>query len=52
VLTLGVRGNTISGRVVQRQRVPVIDGHRQPSTGSRWDIWWVSGRGKRYFLCN
>jgi hypothetical protein len=50
VLRLAVRGNSISGRVVRRQRVPVFDKHRLPSTGSRWDIRWVSGGGKtRYF---
>jgi hypothetical protein len=46
VLRLAVRGNSISGRVVRRQRVPVFDKHRLPSTGSRWDIRWVSGDGK------
>jgi hypothetical protein len=51
VLRLAVRVNSISGRVVRRQRVPVFEGHRLPSTGSRWDIRWVSGRGKRGFLC-
>jgi hypothetical protein len=49
VLRLAVRGNSISGRVVRRQRVPVFEGHRLPSTGSRWDIRWVSGRGKTIF---
>jgi hypothetical protein len=44
VLTLGVRGNTISGRGVRRQRVSVFEGHRLPSTGSRWDMRCVSGR--------
>jgi hypothetical protein len=37
-LTLAVRGNTISGRVVRRQRVVVFERHRMPSTRSRWDI--------------
>jgi hypothetical protein len=50
VLRLAVRGNSISGRVVRRQRVPVFEGHRLPSTGSRWDIRWVSGRGKTWFF--
>jgi hypothetical protein len=35
VLRLAVRGNSISGRVVRRQRVPVFEGHRLPSTASR-----------------
>jgi hypothetical protein len=38
VLRLAVRGNSISGRVVRRQRVPVFEEHRLPSTASRWDI--------------
>jgi hypothetical protein len=38
VLRLAVRGKSISGRVVQRQRVPVFEGHRLPSTASRRDI--------------
>jgi hypothetical protein len=46
VLRLAVRGNSISGRVFRRQRVPVIEGHRLPSTANRWDKRWVSGRGK------
>jgi multisubunit Na+/H+ antiporter MnhE subunit len=50
VLRLAVRGNSISGRVVRRQRVPVFEGHRLPSTGSRWDIRWVSGGGKTRFF--
>jgi hypothetical protein len=27
----------------------VFERHRLPSTGSRWDIRWVSGRGKTSF---
>jgi hypothetical protein len=38
VLRLAVSGNSISGRVVRRQWVPVFEGHRLPSTGSRWDM--------------
>jgi hypothetical protein len=45
-LRLAVRRNSISGRVVRRQRVPVFDGHRIPSTESRWDKHRVSSRGK------
>jgi hypothetical protein len=41
-LRLVVGGNSVSGRVVRRQRVPVFDEHRLPSTGSRWDKRWVS----------
>jgi hypothetical protein len=51
VLRLAVRGNSISGRVVRRQRVPVFDKHRLPSTGSEWDIRWVSGGDKLRFFC-
>jgi hypothetical protein len=43
VVTFAVREITVSGRVVGRQRVPVIEWHRLPSTGSRWDIQWMSG---------
>jgi hypothetical protein len=50
VLRLAVRGNSISGRVVRRQRVPVFEWHRLLSTGSRWYIRWVSGRGKTLFV--
>jgi hypothetical protein len=39
-----VRGNSLCGRVVQRQRVPVFEEHRLPSTGSRRDIRQVSCR--------
>jgi hypothetical protein len=38
VLRLLVRGNSICGRVVRRQRVPVFETHRLPLTGSRWDM--------------
>jgi hypothetical protein len=40
VLRLAVRGNSICGGVVRRQRVPVFEGHRLASSGSRWDIRW------------
>jgi hypothetical protein len=50
-LRLAVRGNSLFGRVVRRQRVPVFDKHRLPLTGIRWDIRWVSGDGKlRFFV--
>jgi hypothetical protein len=42
VLNLADRVNSCSGRVARRQRVPVFEGHRLPSTGSRWDKRWVS----------
>jgi hypothetical protein len=51
VLRLAVRGNSISGRVVRRQRVPVFDKHRLPSTGSRWDIRWANDGGKTRIFC-
>jgi hypothetical protein len=51
VVTLAVTGNTISGRVFRRQRVPVFQRHRLPLTGSRWDIRWLSGRGKKPTFC-
>jgi hypothetical protein len=45
VLRLAVRGNSISGRVVRRLRVPVFERHRLPSTGSQREKRWVSLRG-------
>jgi hypothetical protein len=38
VVTLAVKGNTISGRFFLFQRVPEFHRHRLPLTGSRWDI--------------
>jgi hypothetical protein len=49
VLRLAVSVNSSSGRVFGFQRVPMFEGHRLPSTGSRWDIRWVSGGGKSIF---
>jgi hypothetical protein len=49
-LRLAVRGNSICGGVVRRQSVPVFEGHRLASTGSRWDIRWVSGGGKTWYF--
>jgi hypothetical protein len=46
VLRLAVRGNSIPDRVVRRQRVPLCEGHRLPSTGSRRVERWVSCRGE------
>jgi hypothetical protein len=48
-VTLAVRGNSISGGVVRRQRVPVFQRHRLALSGSRWDIRWLSGGGKTWF---
>jgi hypothetical protein len=45
VLRLAVGGNSSSGRVVRRQRVPVFEEHRLPSTASRRNIRQVSCRG-------
>jgi hypothetical protein len=50
VLRLSFMGNSYSDPVVRRQRVPVFEGHRLPSTGSRWDIRWVGCRGKTWFF--
>jgi hypothetical protein len=35
VLRVAVRGNSIPGRVVRRQKVPVFESNLLPSTGSR-----------------
>jgi hypothetical protein len=48
-VTLAVRGNSISGGVVRRQRLPVFQRHRLALSGSRWDIRWLSGGGKTWF---
>jgi hypothetical protein len=45
VLRLAVRENSISGQPFRRQRVPVFEKHRLPSTTSRRDIRQVSCRG-------
>jgi hypothetical protein len=50
LLRLAVRGNSISGRVVRRQRVLVFEEHRLPSTASRRDIRQVSCRGITCFF--
>jgi multisubunit Na+/H+ antiporter MnhE subunit len=48
VVTLAVKGNTISGRFFLFQRVPEFEGHRLPLTGSRWtyDGWSVVERSR------
>jgi hypothetical protein len=51
VVTLAVTGNTNSGRVFRRQRVPVFQRHRLPLTGSRWDIRWLIGRRTKPTFC-
>jgi hypothetical protein len=50
-VTLAVTGNTISGRVFRRQRVPEFQRHRLPLTGSRWDIRWLIGRRTKPTFC-
>jgi hypothetical protein len=50
-VTLAVTVNTFSGQVCRRQRVPVLQGHRLPLTGSRWDIRWLIGRGMKPTSC-
>jgi hypothetical protein len=44
VVTLVVRGDTISGQAFRRHRVPEFYRHRLPLTGSRWDIRWLIDR--------
>jgi hypothetical protein len=43
-------GNSTCGRIAGRQRVSVFEGHRLHSTGSRWDIRWVSSGGKSWLF--
>jgi hypothetical protein len=50
-VTLAVTENTSLGRVVQRQRMPVSGKHRLSLTRDRWDIRWLSGRGKSPTFC-
>jgi hypothetical protein len=50
-VTVAVTGNTISCQVGWRQMVLMSREHRLPLTGSRWDIRWLSGRGKTPTLC-
>jgi hypothetical protein len=50
-VTLPVTGNTISGPVFRRRRMPVFEWLRLPLTGNRWDIRWLSGRGKTPTMC-
>jgi hypothetical protein len=51
-VTLAVTGNTISGQLFRRYRMPVSEWLRLPWVGSRWDIRWLSGRGKTPTLCD
>jgi hypothetical protein len=50
-VTFAVTENTSAGRVFWRQRVLVSREHRLSLTGNRWDILWLSGRGKTPTLC-
>jgi hypothetical protein len=51
VVTVAVKGNTISGRVFRRQGVPEFKRHRLPLTGSRWDKRWLIGRRTKPTFC-
>jgi hypothetical protein len=50
-VTLAVSGNIISGRVVRRRRMQMGDRHKAPLAGCRWDMGWLSGRGKTPTFC-
>jgi hypothetical protein len=50
-VTLVVTGITFSCRVVWRRRMSVIEWLRWLLIGNRWDIRWLSGRGKGPTLC-
>jgi hypothetical protein len=50
-VTLAVTGNTIAAQVVWRQRVLKSWEHRLSLTESRWDIRWLSRRGKTPTSC-
>jgi hypothetical protein len=51
VVTVAVTGNTISGQVFRRLRVPEFERHRLPLTGSRWDKRWLIGRRTKPTFC-
>jgi hypothetical protein len=51
VVTLAVKGNTISGRFFGGMRVPEFKRHRLPLTGSRYDIRWLIGRRTKPTFC-
>jgi hypothetical protein len=48
---LAMTGNTTSGRIFRRQRVPVFQGHRLRFIGSRWGIRWLIGRRTKPTFC-
>jgi hypothetical protein len=50
-VTLALTGITMSDRVPRRQRMPVFEWHRLAIAGSRFDIRWLSGRGKTPIFC-
>jgi hypothetical protein len=50
-VTLAVTGSSISSHVFRRCRMTVFQMHRLPLTGSRWNIRWVSGRGRTPTVC-
>jgi hypothetical protein len=51
VVTLAVTGNTTFGAIVWSQRRQVFEWHRLTLTGVRFDIRWLSGRGKTLTIC-
>jgi hypothetical protein len=50
VVTFAVTRNTSSGRLFG-VKIRCLSEHRLPLTGSRWDIRWLSGRGKTPTFC-
>jgi hypothetical protein len=50
-VTLAVTENTSSVHVFRHQRVPVLQRHPLPLTGSRWNIRWAIGRRTKPTLC-
>jgi hypothetical protein len=51
LVTVAVKGITISGHVFRRQGVPEFKRHRLPLTGSRWDKRWLIGRRTKPTSC-
>jgi hypothetical protein len=50
-VTLAVTGNTTSGQAIWLQSMQIIQKHRLPLTGSRWNIRWVIGRRTNPTFC-
>jgi hypothetical protein len=50
-VTLAVKEDRFSGRVLRRRSIPAFQGHRLPLTASRWDIRLLIGRRTKPTFC-